>query len=90
MGTGEESGKGNEGLPSASWPHACVTFPRVSHGIAGTLLGEMALCAKKRPPGKTVRRRGGGSPGGGPPGVGVFMAQGAQGGRTAGNGSEGG
>lgn len=26
---------------------------RVSHGIAGTLLGEMALCAKKRPPGKT-------------------------------------
>lgn len=29
---------------------------RVSHGIAGTLLGEMALCAKKRPPGKTGRR----------------------------------
>lgn len=33
---------------------------RVSHGSAGTLLGEMALCAKKRPPGKTG---GGGVPG---------------------------
>lgn len=33
---------------------------RVSHGIAGTLLGEMALCAKKRPPGKTGRSLGGG------------------------------
>jgi hypothetical protein len=28
---------------------------RVSHGIAGTFLGEMALCAKKRPPGKKAR-----------------------------------
>lgn len=29
---------------------------RVSHGIAGTLLGEMALCAKKRPPGKRGKK----------------------------------
>lgn len=33
---------------------------RVSHGIAGTLPGEMALCAKKRPPGKTGRSWAGG------------------------------
>lgn len=77
MGTGEESGKGNEGLPSASWPHACVTFSRVSHGIAGTLLGEMALCAKKRPPGKTVRRRGSGVPG--PAWGGCFYGSGSTG-----------
>ncbi|KAB1260649.1 Phospholipid-transporting ATPase ID [Camelus dromedarius] len=30
---------------------------RVSHGIAGTLLGEMALCAKKRPPEEERRAR---------------------------------
>eukprot|EP00069_Balaena_mysticetus_P016149 bmy_09703T0 len=51
---------------------------RVSHGIAGTLLGEMALCAKKRPPGKTGRRRGRGESLG-PSRVGVVMAQGAKG-----------
>lgn len=32
-------------------PNVLPSF-RVSHGIAGTLLGEMALCAKKHPPGK--------------------------------------
>uniref|UniRef100_A0A8I3NU57 Phospholipid-transporting ATPase n=1 Tax=Canis lupus familiaris TaxID=9615 RepID=A0A8I3NU57_CANLF len=30
---------------------------RVSHGIAGTLLGEMALCAQKRPPEEERRAR---------------------------------
>lgn len=36
--------------------HVCLLLScRVSHGIAGTLLGEMALCAKKRPPGKSSK-----------------------------------
>lgn len=37
--------------------HVCLLLScRVSHGIAGTLLGEMALCAKKRPPGKSSKQ----------------------------------
>lgn len=53
-----ESEQGPEGWPSGSNLTHMSLSCRVSHGIAGTLLGEMALCAKKRPPGKT----GGGCP----------------------------
>lgn len=52
--------KGMKGYPQLPDLHALVTFCRVSHGIAGTLLGEMALCAKKRP---QVRQSEGGGQG---------------------------
>ncbi|XP_043425062.1 phospholipid-transporting ATPase ID isoform X3 [Prionailurus bengalensis] len=44
------------------WLGGCVQEVKamplgVSHGIAGTLLGEMALCAKKRPPEEERRAR---------------------------------
>lgn len=73
----EESEKGNEGYPQFPDLTHMSRSCRVSHGIAGTLLGEMALCAKKRPPGKTGRRRGRGESLG-PSRVGVIMTKGAK------------
>lgn len=85
----EESEEGNEGL-TLTFLTSPVMSPscRVSHGIAGTLLGEMALCAKKRPPGKTGRK--GGLESLGSSRLGVTMALGAKGGGTTGSASGGG
>lgn len=41
-----------------SRPRVSVAFLQGLPWIAGTLLGEMALCAKKRPPGKRGKRWG--------------------------------
>lgn len=79
--------RGMKGCPWLSDLRRMSPSCRVSHGIAGTLLGEMALCAKKRPPGKT------GAAGGlvslGSSRLGVTMAQGAEGGGTTGTESGG-
>lgn len=39
-----------------SRPRVSVTFLQGLPWIAGTLLGEMALCANKRPPGKRGKK----------------------------------
>lgn len=77
----EECEEGNKEVPRLSDLTRVSPSCRVSHGIAGTLLGEMALCAKKRPPGKTAAGGGGIA---GSWGLGVTMAQGAKGTGTTG------
>lgn len=85
----EESEEGSEGLTLGPLTSPVMSPScRVSHGIAGTLLGEMALCAKKRPPGKTGRK--GGLESLRSSRLGVTVALGAKGGGTTGSASEGG